>query len=74
MAAVKQMARFLGLEVSDSLCADIAEACSFKKLKKADEVKDIPVKHLFNNENPQLYRKGEVFSFFLSLEQKGVVS
>ena len=58
VAAVKQIARFLGQEVSDSLCADIAEACSFNKLKKADETKDTPVRHLFKGDNPQLYRKG----------------
>ncbi|KAK7088603.1 sulfotransferase 1E1-like isoform X2 [Littorina saxatilis] len=57
---VIQLATFLSLEVSQSLCADIAEACSFSKLKKADENKDHPLKNVFIGDAPKFYRRGEV--------------
>ncbi|XP_046542798.1 sulfotransferase 1B1-like [Haliotis rubra] len=38
---IKAVAEFLGVTVTDELCEQIAEACSFKKLKAADkEVKE----------------------------------
>ncbi|XP_067680792.1 sulfotransferase 1A1-like [Haliotis asinina] len=34
---IKTVAEFLGVSVTDEMCEQIAEACSFKKLKAADE-------------------------------------
>ncbi|XP_070204183.1 sulfotransferase 1A1-like isoform X2 [Littorina saxatilis] len=61
---VRQLAEFLKVDASDQLCEDIADQCSFKKLKQADEtvkVKDTtPDRHIFKGGVSKLYRKGEV--------------
>nr|KAG5700386.1 hypothetical protein BaRGS_029638 [Batillaria attramentaria] len=61
VGSVQKLAEFLKLDVPQTLCADIAEACSFSKLKKVDESfkEGNPAKHLFKGDNPKLYRKGE---------------
>ncbi|XP_050404878.1 sulfotransferase 1B1 [Patella vulgata] len=57
---VKGLAKFLDTNVSDELCEAIVDACSFNKLKKAnDEVKDDFVKPRLT-EGRSLYRKGKV--------------
>ncbi|KAK6181396.1 hypothetical protein SNE40_009253 [Patella caerulea] len=57
---VKGLAKFLETDVSDELCEAIVDACSFNKLKKAnDEVKDDFIKP-FMKEGRSLYRKGKV--------------
>lgn len=63
--AVEQVAKFLNKYLSKELMADIAEKCSFKNLKKADDklkedIKFSTVKVPFKIETPQMYRKGEV--------------
>ncbi|XP_071093763.1 sulfotransferase 1C2-like isoform X1 [Haliotis cracherodii] len=53
---IKTVAEFIGESVTDELCEQIAEACSFKKMKVADaEVKEDLV-----HPTHMIYRKGEV--------------
>ncbi|KAK6181394.1 hypothetical protein SNE40_009252 [Patella caerulea] len=57
---VKGLAKFLEIDVSDELCEAIVDACSFNKLKKAnDEVKDDFLKHVLKK-GSSMYRKGKV--------------
>ena len=56
---VKRMAQFLGVEASDQLCQDIADACSFQKMKQADKDKTLPEDTILPMKQ-QIYRKGEV--------------
>ena len=56
---VRRLAQFLGVEASDQLCQDIADACSFQKMKQADKDKTSPQGTIFPMEL-QMYRKGEV--------------
>ncbi|KAK6181397.1 hypothetical protein SNE40_009254 [Patella caerulea] len=57
---VKGLAKFLETDVSDEFCEATVDACSFNKLKKAnDEVKDDFIKPHFT-EGRSLYRKGKV--------------
>ena len=56
---VRRLARFLQVQASDELCDDIAKACSFQNLKKADENKVLP-EHLKDDEmSMNMYRKGK---------------
>ncbi|KAK7087483.1 sulfotransferase 6B1-like [Littorina saxatilis] len=62
---VRQLAEFLKVDASDQLCEDIADQCSFKKLKQADEtvkVKDkAPDNPIFKDGSlKKMFRKGEV--------------
>ncbi|XP_046542790.1 sulfotransferase 1C2-like [Haliotis rubra] len=60
---IKTVADFIGVPVSDELCEQIAEACSFKKLKSADtEVKEHTTNPLsmWKEGRQGVYRKGEV--------------
>ncbi|XP_025090218.1 sulfotransferase family cytosolic 1B member 1-like [Pomacea canaliculata] len=63
---VKKLAVFLELNVSDSLCEEIADACSFNNLKKGAELK-VPVRPPDKDEDgdkkknySKFYRKGEI--------------
>ncbi|XP_070206119.1 sulfotransferase 6B1-like [Littorina saxatilis] len=60
---VRQLAEFLKVDASDQLCGDIADQCSFNKLKQADEtvkVKDkSPAKEQFKDGSMSMFRKGE---------------
>ncbi|KAK6192555.1 hypothetical protein SNE40_004004 [Patella caerulea] len=57
---VRELAKFLGRHVTDELGSAIVDACSFDKLKKAnDEVKDDFLKPLFK-EGLSIFRKGKV--------------
>ena len=63
MDAVEQIAKFLNKNLSKSLIAEIAENCSFKNLKKAnDTVKERPTVPMVTDakiETGHMYRKGE---------------
>ena len=59
METVRRLAQFLGMEASDQLCQDIADACSFQKMKQADKDKTLPEGTIFPLDQ-QIYRKGEV--------------
>ena len=56
---VRRLAQFLGVEASDQLCQDIADACSFQKMKQADKDKTLPEGTIFPMDQ-QIYRKGEI--------------
>ncbi|ESP02862.1 hypothetical protein LOTGIDRAFT_110936 [Lottia gigantea] len=57
---VKELSKFLEIDVSDKLTEDIVEACSFRNLKKAsEEQKHDPLKPLWK-EGQSMYRKGQV--------------
>ncbi|XP_070204620.1 sulfotransferase 6B1-like isoform X2 [Littorina saxatilis] len=56
---VQRLAKFLGVSASDQLCRDIADACSFQKMKEADKSKAV-VKDAAIPLNQDIYRKGEV--------------
>ncbi|XP_025090222.1 sulfotransferase family cytosolic 1B member 1-like [Pomacea canaliculata] len=63
---IKRLATFLEVDVDDKLCEDIADACSFKKLKKGAEIKKVWCDYP-ENENKEkkqtrieFYRKGEI--------------
>ncbi|XP_046569008.1 sulfotransferase 1C2-like [Haliotis rubra] len=62
VASVKEVARFLGLASTDKFCEDVADACSFKKMKKVDqEMKGgFPVKMWADGKGGTFYRKGEI--------------
>ncbi|XP_046542793.1 sulfotransferase 1A1-like [Haliotis rubra] len=60
---IRTVAEFIGLSVSDELCEQIAEACSFKKLKSADtEIKEHARNQsdIWKEGHHRWYRKGEV--------------
>ncbi|XP_067680707.1 sulfotransferase 1C2-like [Haliotis asinina] len=60
---IKTVADFIGVSVSDELCEQIAEACSFKKMRTAgEEVKErlANMPDLRKDGHKLLYRKGEV--------------
>ncbi|XP_067680695.1 sulfotransferase 1C2-like [Haliotis asinina] len=60
---IRTVADFLGVTVSDELCEQIAEACSFKKLKSANtEVKEhvTNASNMWKEGHQGVYRKGEV--------------
>ena len=59
METVRRLAQFLGVEASDQLCQDIADACSFQKMKQADKDKTLPEGTILPMKQ-QIYRKGEV--------------
>lgn len=58
--SVRKLADFLKVDATDKLCADIAEACSFENLKKADDSKDFPKTGAFKDHRLRVYRKGEI--------------
>lgn len=53
------------MDATDKLCADIAEACSFENLKKADDSKDFPKTGAFKDHRLRVYRKGKTTDFDL---------
>ncbi|XP_046546531.1 sulfotransferase 1C4-like [Haliotis rubra] len=59
---VKDIARFLGLSSTDQFCEEVANTCSFKKMKKVDqEMKgDIPMTIWADGKEGTFYRKGEI--------------
>nr|KAG5713170.1 hypothetical protein BaRGS_007697 [Batillaria attramentaria] len=59
--SVRRLARFLGVDASDKLCQDIADACSFQNMKKVEETssKSFPEGTAFPLDQ-KMYRKGEV--------------
>ncbi|XP_067680741.1 sulfotransferase 1C2-like [Haliotis asinina] len=60
---IRTVAGFIGLSVTDELCEQIAEACSFKKLRTADtEVKQHAANppDIWKEGHQGVYRKGEV--------------
>ncbi|XP_070182450.1 sulfotransferase 1C2-like [Littorina saxatilis] len=59
VSQIEKLDQFLGTNRGRQLCEQIADACSFTKLK---EVKEIPpeIKKKLFKENASLYRKGEV--------------
>ncbi|XP_046348056.1 sulfotransferase 1B1-like [Haliotis rufescens] len=59
---IKDIARFLDLTVTDQFCKDVADACSFKKMKQVDsELKgDMPIKVWKEGSKGTIYRKGEI--------------
>ncbi|XP_046542808.1 sulfotransferase 1A1-like [Haliotis rubra] len=60
--SVKDIARFLGLSSTDQFCEEVANACSFKKMKKVDqEMKTKPdMKIWADGTEGTFYRKGEI--------------
>lgn len=62
----KHLAKFLNIEASDKLIADIVEKCSFENMKVADKtIKDqsymdkiIDVGEVARSSQPVMYRKG----------------
>lgn len=69
---VKRLAKFLNVDVSEQLCQDIAEACSFQKMVEASKAKR-------NLEGPcfaidiQMYRKGKTLFLFCISQAEVVV-
>ena len=63
--AVEKVAKFLNKDLPRSVIEEIAEKCSFDKLKKADETKDKSVFPALSNvnlpkvTNNTMYRKGK---------------
>nr|KAG5688656.1 hypothetical protein BaRGS_017510 [Batillaria attramentaria] len=58
---VIKLNEFLELGRSRDLCRQIADACSFEKLKAAtEEVKDDHFKHIWAQGSPGFFRKGKV--------------
>ncbi|KAK6181390.1 hypothetical protein SNE40_009248 [Patella caerulea] len=57
---VKGLAKFLEIDVSDELCEAIVDACSFKKLKKADADQKGDKLGLLFKDGASMYRKGKV--------------
>jgi hypothetical protein len=58
---IKKLDKFLGTNRSDDLIRKIADACDFKKLKKADEEVKVQDKmSITNNESNPIYRKGNI--------------
>ncbi|XP_071093767.1 sulfotransferase 1C2-like isoform X2 [Haliotis cracherodii] len=60
---IKTVADFIGESVTNELCEQIAEACSFKKMKAADtEVKEAfgNSSDIWKESHKGMYRKGEV--------------
>ncbi|XP_071092913.1 sulfotransferase 1B1-like [Haliotis cracherodii] len=60
---IKSVADFIGESVTDELCQEIAEACTFKKLRAADaEVKEdfADPFEIWKESHKGVYRKGEV--------------
>ena len=63
--AVEKVAKFLNKDLSRSVIEEIADKCSFDKLKKADETKDKSVFPALSNvnvpkvTNNTMYRKGK---------------
>ncbi|XP_046542791.1 sulfotransferase 1A1-like isoform X1 [Haliotis rubra] len=60
---IRTVAEFLGLSASDELCEQIAEACSFKKMRAADtEVKQHTgnPSDIWKEGHQRIYRKGEI--------------
>ncbi|KAL8613776.1 hypothetical protein ACOMHN_029633 [Nucella lapillus] len=53
---VGKLAKFLGVDASPEMCADIAQATSFSKMKEADKSKKYPD----NIAKQEIYRRGEV--------------
>lgn len=68
---MRKLADFLKVDATDKLCADIAEACSFENLKKADDSKDFPKTGAFKDLKLSVYRKGKTTDFDL-LSSAGV--
>lgn len=62
---MRKLADFLKVDATDKLCADIAEACSFENLKKADDSKDFPKTGAFKDLKLSVYRKGKTTDFDL---------
>ncbi|XP_046542811.1 sulfotransferase 1A1-like isoform X2 [Haliotis rubra] len=62
LRTVKDIARFLGLSSTDQFCEDVADACSFKKMKKVDqEMKTkLDMKIWADGSEGTFYRKGEI--------------
>ncbi|PVD32996.1 hypothetical protein C0Q70_08444 [Pomacea canaliculata] len=60
--AVKKLSEFLGVKTTPELCAAIADACSFQKLKHAAETLKEMSPHFKRPDNQpvKIYRKGEV--------------
>ena len=56
MNAVSQVNKFLNTSCSEEVCAAIADACSFSKLKKADE--EVKKNPFYEKTKIQMYRKG----------------
>ncbi|XP_046542788.1 sulfotransferase 1C2-like isoform X2 [Haliotis rubra] len=60
---IKTVADFIGVSVSDELCEQIAEACSFKKLRTADtDLKEhvVTAPENWKEGHKGIFRKGEV--------------
>nr|KAG5713168.1 hypothetical protein BaRGS_007695 [Batillaria attramentaria] len=59
--SVRRMARFLGVDASDKLCQDIADACSFQNMRKVEETssKSFPEGAAYPFDQ-KMYRKGEI--------------
>nr|KAG5700338.1 hypothetical protein BaRGS_029590 [Batillaria attramentaria] len=62
VGVVKKLAEFLGVTATSEFCSQVAEACSFQKLKEADKHKiQMPIiEQLPPEHKPVMYRKGEV--------------
>ncbi|KAK7087806.1 sulfotransferase 1E1-like [Littorina saxatilis] len=59
---VQRLAKFLEVEASEDLCERITEACSFQKMKQADQSKTLPseISSHTMTKDTKMYRKGEV--------------
>ncbi|XP_067680766.1 sulfotransferase 1A1-like [Haliotis asinina] len=60
---IRMVADFIGVSVTDELCEQIAEACSFKKMRTADkELKEhiLTAPENWKEGHKGIYRKGEV--------------
>ncbi|GFO34070.1 sulfotransferase [Plakobranchus ocellatus] len=58
---IKDLSEFLGVQASDAFCQDVARACGFDNMKRADETRDMPDNlKLVSRTKLFLYRKGIV--------------
>ncbi|XP_046561662.1 sulfotransferase 1A2-like isoform X2 [Haliotis rubra] len=58
LKCVKDMARFLDLDVTDKFCEDLIEACSFKNLKEKE------ARHKQEGIDPGIWKKGAGGTFY----------
>lgn len=62
LGTVRLLAQFLGVPAPPELCAQIADACGFQKMKEANDAKQLPEwMSSLGNFNSHMYRKGETF-------------
>ena len=63
MDTVRKLSQFLGLPASDDLCAAIADACDFGKLRDYNAKEKVdPLQFAWKDDHHGIYRKGNGLS------------